>query len=180
MPYNRIEGHFEDQLNIPISPGSVYNFNLEAYELLNDFEKTVKAELINSDLIHNDETGININRKKYWIHLPSNEFWTYYFPYKKRGKDAIDEMGILPNFKGTFCHDHWKPYYNFPCAHALCNAHHARELERAIEEDNQKWADKMKNLLYEINEKVSLSGRVLSKTRNGLEKCKRTFKRLFM
>ena len=36
---------------------------------------------------------------------------------------------ILPFFKGVLCHDHWKPYYHYECTHALCNAHHIRELE---------------------------------------------------
>ena len=31
--------------------------------------------------------------------------------HHKRGKDAMDDIGILSRFKGIFCHDHWKPYY---------------------------------------------------------------------
>jgi len=43
----------------------------------------------------------------------------------------MNEAGILPRFKGVLCHDHWKPYYRYDCSHALCNAHHLRELEKA-------------------------------------------------
>ena len=32
----------------------------------------------------------------------------------------MDEMGILRFFKGVLCHDHWKPYYDYDCTHALC------------------------------------------------------------
>jgi len=67
----------------------------------------------------------------------------------------MDEIGILSRFKGVLCHDHWKPYYTYNCLHALCNAHHLRELERAWEQDKQVWAKKMKNLLKEVNEKVN-------------------------
>ena len=50
----------------------------------------------------------------------------------------MNEKGVLPRFKGILCHDHWKPYYQYTdCEHALCNAHHLRELERAYEQDNQ-------------------------------------------
>ncbi|ACN15698.1 predicted transposase [Desulforapulum autotrophicum HRM2] len=52
----------------------------------------------------------------------------------------MDEIGILTQFKGILCHDHWKPYLNYDCLQALCNAHHLRELERAWEQDNQTWA----------------------------------------
>ena len=66
----------------------------------------------------------------------------------------MDEMGILPNFKGLLCHDHWKPYYNYDCTHCLCNAHHLRELQRAWEMDKQDGASKMKQLLLEASQAV--------------------------
>lgn len=56
------------------------------------------------------------------------------------------------------CHDHWKPYYKLDCTHALCNAHHIRELIRAFEQDGQQWAQKMKLLLETINIKVAEAG----------------------
>jgi len=40
IPYNRIQNYFRDQLQIPVSSGSIYNFNLEAYDLLEIFEAT--------------------------------------------------------------------------------------------------------------------------------------------
>jgi len=63
----------------------------------------------------------------------------------------MNEMGILPTYQGIICHDHWKPYFSYDCLHALCNGHHLRELERAVEQDNQKWAEQMITLLNEIN-----------------------------
>ena len=51
----------------------------------------------------------------------------------------MEAMEVLPDFKGVLCHDHWKPYFKLGCLHALCNAHHLRELERAWEQDKQKW-----------------------------------------
>ncbi|MBA6291381.1 transposase [Colwellia sp. MB3u-70] len=46
----------------------------------------------------------------------------------------MDQSSILPYFTGVLCHDHWKPYYQYTqYQHALCNAHHIRELERAWE-----------------------------------------------
>jgi len=158
VPYNRIQDYFADQLHIPISEGSIFNFNKEAFRFLADFENRVKNELAASDLAHADETGINIGGKGHWLHCVSNNFWTLFYPHKKRGTDAMNDMGILSRFKGTLCHDHWKPYYKYDCTHALCNAHHLRELERAWEQDGQKWAQKLKNLLETINRKVTDAG----------------------
>lgn len=161
IPYNRIQDYFADQLHIPISEGSIFNFNMKAFRLLADFEGHVKDKLAASDLAHADETGINIGGKRHWLHCVSNNDWTFYHPHEKRGLDAMNDMGILPEFKGTLCHDHWKPYYKIDCTHALCNAHHLREMTRAFEQDDQKWAQDLGNLLVTINNKVIDAGGAL-------------------
>jgi transposase len=161
IPYNRVQDHFSDQLHIPVSEGSLFNFNKEAFELLTEFEDRVKEKLTASALAHVDETGINIGGKGHWLHCVSNDNWMLCYPHEKRGTEAMNAMGILPGFKGILCHDHWKPYYKYDCTHALCNAHHLRELTRAFEQDDQKWAQKLRNLLETINCKVADAGGAL-------------------
>ena len=158
IPYNRVQDHFKEQLQIPISSGSIYNFNLEAYDLLGEFEEKIKSKLAESVLMHVDETSINIGGDRYWLHYTSNDLWTYFFPHEKRGAIATEAIGILPKFTGILCHDHWKPYYTYECVHSLCNAHHLRELTRAWEQDNQKWAKRMKALLENMNHAVNDAG----------------------
>lgn len=162
IPYNRIQDYFADQLQIPISEGSIFNFNQDAHQLLADFENRAKAELAASEIVHADETGINIGGKRHWLHGASNDSWTCYEPHEKRGTDAMNDMGILPAFKGILCHDHWKPYYKYNCIHALCNAHHLRELTRAWEQEDQKWALEIKKLLETINREVTDTGGALN------------------
>ena len=162
IPYNRIEDYFEDQLGIPISAGSIFNFNQAAYDNLEYFEEWIRTRLINSTLIHADETGINIEGKKAWLHCASSPLYTFFYPHKKRGGEALEEMQILPLFQGTLCHDHWKPYYQYGQYHALCNAHHLRELERACENDNYKWSQKMIELLKEIHKATQNAGGCLN------------------
>lgn len=161
IPYNRIQDYFQDQLQIPISTGTLFNFNKEAYGLLEDFEQKAKNKLAESPLIHADETGININGKRLWLHCASSLDWTFFGAHQKRGKAAMDHIGILPLFSGILCHDHWKPYYKYSCSHALCNAHHLRELTRAWEQDSQHWAKDMKALLEKINRAVNDAGGAL-------------------
>lgn len=162
LPYNRIDDYFAEEIKVPVSLGSIYNFNKEAYELLEKFDTLVKEKLIDSAVLNVDETGININSKRAWIHLTANEQWTYFFPHEKRGSIAMNAIGILPHFKGTLCHDHWKPYFIYQCLHSLCNAHHIRELVRAFEQDQQQWALDMKILLLEIKDAVKDAGGQLS------------------
>lgn len=73
-------------------------------------------------------------------------------------------MGILPNYQGVLCHDHWKPYFHYGQTQALCNAHHLRELERAWEQDGQQWAQQMNILLKQINQAVHDTGDCLDST----------------
>ena len=162
LPYKRIEEYFTEQLQIPISQGSIFNFNKEAKAQLTEFEEVTKNKLASAQRMNVDETHINIKGDRHWLHCASNDVWTYYFPHKKRGCEAMDEMNIIPRFTGILCHDHWKPYYTYEdCLHSLCNAHHLRELTRAHEQDDQQWAQKMKTLLEAFNVAVNESGGLL-------------------
>ena len=174
LPYDRISGFFKDKFHLNLSQGSVFNFNQEAYEALESFENLTKEKLLASPVLNADETGININGKNHWLHTVSSEQWTLFFPHTNRGQVAMDEHGILNQYTGILCHDHWKPYFQYTCLHALCNAHHLRELERAWEQDQQKWALKMKKLLLKIKKIVDNAGGSLDKkTQNKLRKAYR-------
>ncbi len=162
IPYGRIRDYFADQCGIPLSAGSVFNFNKEAFNLLERFESIVICQLIVQLLLHADETGINVNGTGFWLHSVSNDRWTFFFAHAKRGGEAIKAMAVLQHFRGILCHDHWKPYFQLQCLHALCNAHHLRELERAWEQDGQRWAKTMQDLLLEINDSTTKAGGCLS------------------
>ncbi len=154
VPYNRIEDHFLEQMGIPVSSGSIVNFNRDAYDRLGFFELWVQKALRQEGLLHVDETGINIGGKRCWLHNVSSPGLSHFAPHEKRGSEAIEAIGILPGFTGILCHDHWKPYFHYGRFHALCNAHHLRELERAWEQDGQQWAQQLSVLLKEANQAV--------------------------
>jgi transposase len=63
IPYARIQDYFAEKMNIPISAGSIFNFNKEAYELLEKFESISKSRLIQAHVLNADETGINGNKE---------------------------------------------------------------------------------------------------------------------
>lgn len=174
IPYKRVEDFFRDQVGLPISAGSIFNFNLEAYKKLETFEIETKEKLLKSFLNHCDETGININGGRGWLHCLSNDKLTLFYPHVRRGAEAIDEMGVLPNYRGIICHDHWKPYFNYASGHSLCNAHHIRELEFSHEQEKQKWAKLMLNLLLEINKATEPLGKLLESDQKKYQRRYRT------
>ena len=163
IPYERVKTHFAEMYDLPLSAGSLFNFNLDAFSRLAPFMALAKWQLGQHEtVVHADETGINVNGKRLWLHGASNERWTLIAAHAKRGKEAMDDIGILPHLRGYLIHDHWKPYYKFErCQHALCNAHHKRELTRAYEQDDHTWAKEMEDLLDTINQEVKEAGGVL-------------------
>lgn len=111
---------------------------------------------------------------------------TYYFVHEKRGKVAINEMDVLPNFKGIGVHDGWRSYAHYDCTQALCNAHHLRELRFVVERYQQSWADEIMTLLVDITTVVDaikaaaagIRGYISTLTKQGLpllEALRRTF-----
>ena len=93
IPYNRIEEHFLDQMQISISAGSIVNFNRDAYEGLEFFDNWVKEKLVSSTLMHVDETGINIGGVRSWLHNASNDRFSYFYPHAKRGGQGFGRDG---------------------------------------------------------------------------------------
>jgi transposase len=75
---------------------------------------------------------------------------------EKRGKDAMDDIGIMTDFKGTAVHDCFASYWNYDCIHSLCNAHLLRELAFIDQRTGQRWAKEMILLLLEIKNVVDL------------------------
>lgn len=161
IPYQRVQEQFRDQFQLPVSVGSIFAFNQQAYALLEQFELKLIAKMLLSSVLHADETGINIGGKNQWLHCISNPQWTLYYAHAKRGSEAMTANNVLPRFTGILCHDHWKPYFQLNCLHALCNAHHLRELTYAEEQDQQGWAKQMRELLLDIEQAVKAQGGAL-------------------
>ena len=150
IPYERISEFFSDIMGIKICPATIIKAEKECFRNLEEFENTIKEKLIASPVIHCDETGMKIEGKRHWLHVASNDKYTCYFSHRKRGTEAMNAMGILPEFKGIAVHDGWKPYSNYDCNHALCNVHLKRELTGIEENYNQQWAKDMNELLSEM------------------------------
>ena len=154
LPCERTAEFFQDVFSQGLSAGSVVNFNHECFTGLADYDQAVKAKITAAPQANFDETGAKINGQSHWLHVAATSELTSYACHEKRGQEAMDAIGILPNFKGTAVHDHWAAYQHYACQHALCNAHHRRELIFIEEQYQQHWAKPMRELLLDIKKKV--------------------------
>lgn len=120
--------------------------------------ETIKQQLIDAEVVHYDESGLRVEGKLNWLHSAGTNRLTYYGVHPKRGKDGMNAVGILPEFEGIAVHDHWKSYFTFNnCHHALCNAHHLRELRFIHEQYEQPWAREMSKLLFDMKDEVEMA-----------------------
>ena len=154
LPAHRTQAMFTEVFGCHVSEGTLYNTRAKCFEQLAPIEQRIKQHLSATEVLHCDETGLRVNHKLRWLHVASSTALTYYFVHDKRGRDAIDAMGVLQSFDGVSVHDGWQSYFGYDCAHSLCNAHHLRELRFIVESEQQQWAQEMMVLLLEIKAQV--------------------------
>lgn len=154
LPYRRTREIVAELVAQPIAEGSLQSALSHCFEGLSRTDALIKQAVTKASLAHFDETGFYVESKRQWLHVASTAGLTYYAHHSKRGRKAMDEIAILPGFTGIAQHDALHCYLTYPCQHALCNAHHLRELTYLEEEEQIKWAGRMKKLLVEIKRSV--------------------------
>ena len=154
LPFERTCELLGDLFGCGISEGALANILVSCAEQLKDPLLSIKEHIEQASVAHFDESGSRVESKLWWLHSASTAHATYYDIHRKRGSEAIDQIGILPDYTGRAIHDFWKPYFGYSCLHGLCNAHHLRELTFVQEQHQQDWADHMIDCLLEIKDAV--------------------------
>jgi transposase len=143
-----------DVFGQPISEGTLEAaIALCAAELV-ETETCIKQGLAHAAVAHFDETGMYVEGQRRWLHSASTPQLTHYACHNQRGATATKAIGILPAFGGRAIHDGFSAYWQYDCAHGLCNAPHLRELIFAHEQGQRTWAGQMQALLVEIKRAV--------------------------
>ena len=145
-----------DQYGVKPSGGSVQKWTIQAANNLAANYAVNQQAIIQAKSAHFDESGFRRYGKTEWLHVATTQSHVHYSVHESRGYLAMEAAGILPNFKGIAIHDHWKSYWKYTdCEHALCNAHHLRELRYCEQLTGESWAIDLRKLLVEGKEKVT-------------------------
>ena len=150
LPYGRAAGLIGDLFGQTPSQGTLARALKQAHERLEPVEQQIHAGLRRSPSVHFDETGLRITSARQWVHSAGTATLTLYRAHAKRGREAMDAMGVLPDYKGVSIHDAYTSYLSYPGRHALCNAHLLRDLVAVEEETQAGWAAPMRELLLEM------------------------------
>lgn len=156
LPLARTCELLEDFYGHRPSEAFVLAANAELVDQIEPSLAVIKHQLLKADVVHFDESGLRVEGQLNWLHVAGTNHLTYYGVHPKRGQTGMQAIGILPNFVGRAVHDHWQAYFAFQqCHHALCNAHHLRELQFIVEQYQQPWAQHMIQLLLDIKAEVA-------------------------
>ena len=147
LPLERASELLEDLLGAAVSEATIADALTTGATGLAPVLTQIKQGIVDSAVGHFDETGMRVAGRLQWLHTGSTEDLTYYTMDPKRGRAAHERIGILPVYRGTAVHDGLESYEGYACDHALCNAHHLRELDAIAENPNQPWASDLAGLL---------------------------------
>jgi transposase len=157
LPVQRTAQAMRDMFGVELSTGTIQNCIRQAGQNLKTVWEAISAKLQAAPVVHFDETSVRVGKSRHYLHVASTSELTWYCMHQQRGKPALDSMAILPKFEGVAVHDGWRPYADYPCTHALCNAHHLRELVYVVESTNQPWAQQMIDLLVQAKSEADAS-----------------------
>ena len=154
LPVDRCAQLLSDVLGVPVATGTVAAVVAEAAQVLSPAVEAIRERLIAAPVVHFDETAGRVAGRLHWLHTASTDTLTLVAAHPKRGVEAMDAAGVLPQFQGVAVHDGWAPYRRYDVEHALCNAHHLRELTAAAEQGHD-WAGHLAELLRAANRWVT-------------------------
>src|SRR4249919_3798268 len=151
LPEKRLAALMADLFGVKLVTATIARISQDCAHRFMGFADAVRDHVAAAPVKHMDETGFRIGGKTQWLHIASTVWLTFYRTAAKRGS-------LLANVAGVVVHDHWKPYYTLKgVLHALCNAHHLRELKALVEIEKEDWARRMQRLLRRACHAVNLA-----------------------
>ena len=141
LPEKRLAELMAHLFGVHLVTATIARISQDCAQRFQSFADAVRDRVATAPVKHMDETGFRIGGKTQWLHIASTVLLTFYRVSQRRGS-------LLAHVTGIVLHDHWKPYYTLKgVLHALCNAHHLRELKALVEIEKEDWARKMQGLL---------------------------------
>ncbi len=181
LPERRLSEVLGELFGARVSPATLASMSRRAAERLRVAAGHIEElAAVGARVKHLDETGLRIGARTRWLHAICTS------PDRVRGRLLLaayrvsERRGAVPaGVSGVAVHDHWQCYW--PMAgveHALCNAHHLRELQALVEFDKEDWARRMQQFLRRAwrvarmawERDIAVPGRLLARLARGYDR----------
>ena len=147
----RIGEMCEEMFSYAVSEATLQSARQELHQALEPFEERLVEILPKEPILHADETGVPINKIDHYLHCICTPLLTFFAIHLRRGKEAIQAIGIIPKFTGWLMTDFLSSYLAFDnCLHTFCKSHLLRELVFLFEQHQQAWAKDLYDLFLEM------------------------------
>lgn len=147
LPYARGAELIGDLFGGSVSAATLVNTTRELAAALAPLQAEREARLAAAPVSQADETGLRVAGLGQWVHAHCAQEVVQLYLHVSRGRNGMQH---LAQQQGVVVHDGYLSYRNWgQYAHALCNAHHLRELEFMARVRKHPWATTLQELLLE-------------------------------
>ena len=134
IPEERLAAVMREVFGVEVSTATSAAMAQRKAEEWTELADHIGEQVRQAPVKHLDETGLRIAGLLQWLPVASTGLLTFYRTSRKRGAMLEDVTGIV-------VHDFWRPYFTLKgVRHALCNAHHLRELKALSDLEREPWA----------------------------------------
>lgn len=151
IPEDRLAELMGDVFGVEVATSTIAAMGQRKAQDLAGLAEHIEQQVKHAAVKHLDETGYRIAGVLQWLHVASTCLLTCYRTSAKRG-------AMLAGVRGIIVHDFWRPYLTMlGVTHALCNAHHLRELKALMDIEHELWARAMHRFLRQACHAANLA-----------------------
>lgn len=141
IPEDRLGELMKDVFGVDVATSTIAAMGQRKAQEFTGLVAQIEQQVKHAAVKHLDETGYRVAGVLQWLHVASTGLLTCYRTSAKRGT-------MLTGVRGTIVHDFWRSYLTMVgVRHALCNAHHLRELKALMDIEKEPWARAMHRFL---------------------------------
>jgi transposase len=124
LPVERTGRVLGEVVGCPLSGGTLERMAARCADAVVGIVDAIKPAVSAAPVVHSDETGLSLSGTPARLHVASTDRLTWDATPEKRGRAALDALGVLPALRGWVVPDaRWASWQDEQCRHALCNAH---------------------------------------------------------
>jgi transposase len=151
IPEDRLAELMSDVFGVEMATATIAGMRQRKAQEFAGLAEHIEQQVKQAVVKHLDETGYRIAGVLQWVHVASTWLLTCYRTSAKRS-------AMWAGVRGIIVHDFWRPYLTMVgVTHALCNAHHLRELKALMEIEKEPWARALHRFLQQACHAANLA-----------------------